>query len=77
MSGDVGELTRAVAGCGDRLAVAHHDRADRNLAAPARRFRLAERDIHEASRVPAHLASAQLASAPSRFVGAPLIRDPA
>jgi hypothetical protein len=57
MGGDVAELAGAVAARGEHLAGAHHDGADRNLAACARRLRLAQRKMHEARHVPAHLAS--------------------
>jgi hypothetical protein len=53
------QLARAVAGGGDRLAVSHQDRADRNLAARARRLRFAKRLIHEARRACVHLASSR------------------
>jgi hypothetical protein len=57
MRGDVGKLARAVAGGGNDFSVAHDGRADRYLAALARRLGLAEGGVHEALGAFAHLAS--------------------
>ena len=51
------ELARAVAGAGDGLSPADHDRSDRDLAARARSVRLPQRQVHEARARSAHLAS--------------------
>jgi hypothetical protein len=57
MRGDVRKLARAVARRGNDLVVADDDRADRDLAAFARRLGFAERQRHELRAGCAHLAS--------------------
>jgi hypothetical protein len=57
MRGHVVQLARAVAARGEDFVVAHHDGANRNLAARAGCFGLLKRQLHEACLVAAHLAS--------------------
>jgi hypothetical protein len=50
----VGELSRAVSGRRDHLALSHQHRADRDLAASAGGRRFLQRKVHEVLALPAH-----------------------